>query len=351
MKKTILISILAVFTLYAKAEEAANVIVAASNGITTSYTTLFEAINTATDGSTISIPSGVHTISQDMTINKELHFKGNGYNTLAVANNDITLVQGNSFTFKRGANGSTFEGIRFDNDLGMLHLLTDNSGTFDLMFSRCRLSENFTSARATSAVGYENLNNINTFFNECVLYGINLDYDVPESVFASHIIVLDESGSGYVKGVEYGKIEFSIILDNALTISYSRNISIVNCVSRSISTSGSENVTVQNSLINQGYSIDNDITQINNQTQEWEFIFENAPDTEYDYAYDYHLKDGSLAIGNGTLGTDIGIYGGSTPWKDGGVPAVPYVYDKSVSVRNNSEGAIEAIYKVKAQEW
>lgn len=34
---------------------------------------------------------------------------------------------------------------------------------------------------------------------------------------------------------------------------------------------------------------------------------------------DFHLQAGSPAIAAGTDGTDLGIYGGTTPWKDGGI--------------------------------
>ncbi len=41
---------------------------------------------------------------------------------------------------------------------------------------------------------------------------------------------------------------------------------------------------------------------------------------------DFHLQAGSPAIGAGTDGTDLGIYGGSTPWRDGSTTDSRYRY-------------------------
>ncbi|HNW71202.1 MAG TPA: hypothetical protein PKI01_12410, partial [Bacteroidales bacterium] len=63
----------------------------------------------------------------------------------------------------------------------------------------------------------------------------------------------------------------------------------------------------------------------------------------------FHLQPGCLGIAAGTDGTDLGIYGGSTPWKENSIPASPNVYIKSVDTRNNPNGQIDVMYKVKAQ--
>ena len=59
----------------------------------------------------------------------------------------------------------------------------------------------------------------------------------------------------------------------------------------------------------------------------------------FDYADDYHLQSSSPAIGAGTNGTDIGIYGGNYPFPSGGdiplqtsaLPAIPQITDLEIT--------------------
>jgi hypothetical protein len=55
-------------------------------------------------------------------------------------------------------------------------------------------------------------------------------------------------------------------------------------------------------------------------------LFVNCPAFTFDYTYDFHLQTGSPAIGAGTYGTDIGLYGGPAPFVDGGgLVAIPQI--------------------------
>lgn len=74
-------------------------------------------------------------------------------------------------------------------------------------------------------------------------------------------------------------------------------------------------------------------------TQDWNwYAFTNDPTNVYNvssqifvsgssYDGNFHLVDGSAAIGAGVGGTDCGIFGGNTPYKLSGIPAIPTIYN------------------------
>jgi len=79
-------------------------------------------------------------------------------------------------------------------------------------------------------------------------------------------------------------------------------------------------------------------------------IYTNQGGNSYNIHHDYHLADGSPGINAGTDGTDIGIYGGSEPFKDGSLPVNPHIRQKLVSGSTNPDGTLNIQFKVAAQQ-
>jgi len=77
-------------------------------------------------------------------------------------------------------------------------------------------------------------------------------------------------------------------------------------------------------------------------------IFVNQTGNSIDYTHDYHLKSPTTYIG--TDGTQVGLYGGTTPFKDKGAPSNPQILTKTVDDQTDTNGNLQINFKVKAQD-
>jgi len=317
-------------------------IVVTSGATSTAYSDLPSAITAAPNGATIYIPGGIHTLSSDITITKQLHFKGDGHFTLAVANGLVPQISGSKLIFKRAAHNSTFEGLYFANIVSMVHETTDLTGYFYLTFNRCKFDNNITATGGSATIG-----SINIFIDECVINSVSLSTSM-EAVYITNSII--KNTYSYFTHIDQGYIKNSIIL-NHFVLQNSTNISIANSISyNSISNYTTEiNNSVTHCLLKTSSTISAEISSADNLWQDWANIFVNAPTNTFNQGFDYHLKTGCLGINAGSDNTDMGIYGSTTPWKENSIPSSPNVYYKSVSNSNNSQGEINTTYKVKAQ--
>ncbi|MFZ1289230.1 MAG: hypothetical protein WAR79_04040, partial [Melioribacteraceae bacterium] len=86
---------------------------------------------------------------------------------------------------------------------------------------------------------------------------------------------------------------------------------------------------------------------INNQSQA--SIFVNQSGNIFNYSQDYHLQVSCPGKNAGTDGTDVGIYGGMSPWKDGSLSQNPHIQFKQIAGATDQNGNLKINIKVKAQ--
>lgn len=79
-------------------------------------------------------------------------------------------------------------------------------------------------------------------------------------------------------------------------------------------------------------------------------IFVNYSTSNGIYTNNFHLVPGSPFANAGRDGTDIGIYGGTFPWKEGSVPFNPHFQTFIVGPTTNSTGNLPVNIKVAAQD-
>jgi len=80
-------------------------------------------------------------------------------------------------------------------------------------------------------------------------------------------------------------------------------------------------------------------------------VFEHIEGNLFDFSYlhDFHMKAGSPGIGAGLSDTDISIYGGSIPFKDGGLPFTPHI--NSININTETvNGILDVEVGVSAQQ-
>jgi len=65
-------------------------------------------------------------------------------------------------------------------------------------------------------------------------------------------------------------------------------------------------------------------------------IFVNQTGNTINYNHDYHLKSPTTYLG--TDGTQVGLYGGTTPFKDKGLPSNPQILTKTVGNQTDANG-------------
>lgn len=77
-------------------------------------------------------------------------------------------------------------------------------------------------------------------------------------------------------------------------------------------------------------------------------IFVNQTGNTFNYTHDYHLKNPEKYIG--TDGTQVGLYGGLTPFKEKGLPFNPQITSKTIAHETDNDGNLNISVTVAAQE-
>lgn len=77
-------------------------------------------------------------------------------------------------------------------------------------------------------------------------------------------------------------------------------------------------------------------------------VFVNQSGIEFNYTHNYHLQTPSIYLG--TDGTEVGIYGGFFPYKEGAVPHNPHIQFKNIAATTDVNGDLQIQINVKAEE-
>jgi hypothetical protein len=308
--KTLITSVAFLLTFWARTyAQQPPIMVCSPDGNTCApFITLNEAYVAANSGDYIYLPGGGYAL--DSIIKKEIHLIGAGFNTTSSAVTGITTIF-NNITITGGlGDHSSFEGFYLNGDI----IVNEGSLKF-IDIQRINFG--------TYSGVVENSNFIQSIIRGYINGGSNNTY-ISSFIYA-------------IQGVSYSLFVNCIINCHQYSVYYGcSSIRWVN------------NITVKNCFIvgNVGDNILNSIF-LNNSSD-----FSSFPSNvaHYDPTLDYHVIAGSSADNAGTDGTDIGIYGGSTPWKEGSVPSNPHIFFKEVDNTTNSNGNLPVHIKVSAED-
>ena len=78
-----------------------------------------------------------------------------------------------------------------------------------------------------------------------------------------------------------------------------------------------------------------------------DIFFSYSGNGNFSYLDNFHLKSECPGVGAGTDGTDLGIYGSSSPTSEGWIPSNPHIYFKQINTQTNSSGTLPVQIKVR----
>ncbi len=323
-------------------------LIAVQNGNTPSfYQQVDSAIVHSQNGDTIFVPGGTWNISQQ--INKRIHFIGVGHNPDSTTATFQTKFNGH-FSLTGGASNGSITGVYFVYIIGAY---SDAISYYQI--SRCNISAVSLNQYCNNFTFYENIfrdviiNNSGTngiancsFFNNIFncYFGNGTQATFVNSVFRNNIFCYNstygEGGSWtFSISAQYCQFENNIFAGTTWNLQACNNSTFIN------------NLFTENIDCVPGTNVgSNCITN-----QPLSSIFINLISLNpFDYQNNYHLQPTCPGKNAGTDGTDLGIYGGSSPWKDGSVPFNPHIQIKQISGTTNSSGNLPVNIKVSAQD-
>jgi hypothetical protein len=346
MKARILWSILFCFSLFTAVAQYNFVV---QNGSAKVYKTMADAYANSVKGDTIYLPGGSFTMPN---VEKKLVLIGVGYHPDSTVSTFYTRIN-NAVIFTPNADSTVISGIHFASNVTFGDATNDAT---DYQIHRCRINGSLILKQESATE-----RNINALISESIIDG-NIDARKGGNIIVEKTIIRGVaqnfrsslfnrcffsfgtySGFGYswaFTATQNCQIKNSIF-------NYNRYSTWYVDVSDNINNNFINNIMAGNITFPNGTNTgDFNLTGIDLATV-FEAIDGNLQD--YSYKHDFRLKSGSPAIGAGTNGTDIGLYGGNAPFKVGGLPQVPHV--RNVKINEEAvNGQLPIEITVKAQE-
>jgi len=306
------------------------------------YTDLQTAINSAVSGDYVYLPGAYYDLgTTPLTIDKEVHMIGAGFHPDSTSATGFTRINGD-IHIMTGADNSTIEAfeltggdlrifeastnvidnllfrhLRINDDLVLNHGTTTGSKATNIVVDKCILKD--VEVNSAQYVTIENNIILGTIFNS---YG---NCTIDQNVFFTASFPFNIVNNSIISN----NILESVNLNGCSYNSFYNNLTDASSISLGATNSGSGNI----------FSI-----PLNT-------VFATYPNNTYNYLHDLHLSVSSPAVGAGLGGSDLGIYGGSDPYKEGSVPHNPHIQLKVISGTTNPQGILNVELKGRAQEF
>lgn len=303
------------------------------------YTSLQAAHDAAIDGDSIYVLPSLVSYSP-ITVTKRIILIGAGYQPIQTGM--YTSIISSTLIFDVGSEGSYISGFY----LGSVSINTD-----DISLIRNRIY-NLTVSESNHGIVIINNYFSCSFNNYAILISNNCE------VIINNNVIINLCTTPHWSGGDNGCIKYynsSINIQNnilnsanwpngptgtyALKCASSSNAFICN----NIKISGEINGVDYNGLFNNMCSYSNCFPSYNGNISNVDMNLVFADYTNNNY----HLKEGSPALGAGLNGTDMGIYGGDFPFVDGGYPSIPLIYSLEVPAMGNQQEGVNVTIKAR----
>ena len=328
MKKLIFSMIVALMaTVAARAQQIAVV----SDGTTTLYHTLQEAIEGAPTGSVIYLPGGGFPISDDVKIDKKLTIIGIGHYAKSGNVDGVTTISGNLF-FTTESDDSAVLGCYIS---GNINIGDESSPVNSILIKYC------------------NLNSVQILNSLCTGTYVNQNYIRGTSNFGNTEVTICNNVIGKICNVAAGLISYNICchycsgaarysqyypaLENVNNSTIISNIFRGEAVWYSYFHSGESCVLSNNLYL--GWSVGEEPVIIDASAED---LFEDINNWTVSPVSNFHFKEAYKEYES-----QVGIYAGSS-FSDKGMAPVPYIIAKRVDEQTDASGMLNVRIRVSA---
>ncbi|MDD4218432.1 MAG: right-handed parallel beta-helix repeat-containing protein [Bacteroidales bacterium] len=315
-----------------------------SNGATTIFSganPFTDAYNAAANGDTLYLPGGV--IPFPATIDKGLVIIGAGHYPDSTTATGKTVLSG-SLTIRGEADKLWLEGIELTGNINFYN----NHKVDSVTIRRCKFTSlEYTGNGTTPCVD-------NVIRENVINGGVNFG-NATSSILSNNII------SGQISYANNIGISNNILFHDPSSTYYSALFLYSNTclISNNIilrNNGGGSNIYQEcnlNSFINNIFRVvpntgTNTFTT-NYNSVDIATVFVNQSGNVFDYTQDYHLVNPATYLG--TDGSQVGIYGGMYPIKDGAVPQNPHIQLKNMAPTTDVNGDLQIQIQVEAQDY
>lgn len=281
-----------------------------------------QALDNAIENDIITLSAGIFTATD---ITKAVQIYGAGFELDPSKNKYISSLVGNfKIDIANSKPGLLVEGIYHD---GIINV---NNTIEQAAFRSCRFNDIKFNGRA-----------INTLFEGCRVADV---FD-PDSCSQGLIVrnsIINNIGSNRVSGTNLSFLN-CVIFD-----AYNQGVSASFMNSWIYKPSQSAYCSYYNNVIYKSYGI-NTNNESRNRFMDY-YRMENmftSPSTSYSDSNPYTLTESASSEYLGTDGKQVGIYGGSTPYRD--TPSTPQITNKEIGTATNKDGKLSVKITVNAQ--
>ena len=301
---------------------------------------LSQALDAAEKGDVISLSGGPFSSA---TIRKAVTIQGAGYVQDADNFRYRTTVTGTQWVeLPEGEEGLVVEGIYFQDDVYCYDIT-------NATFRKCRFSY----------LRFDNGHSVNCTVDQCRIANYFAPDSKSENLYVRNSIIREVRSNDVEATLLFDHCNVTRYVDNSLTAYFQNsliknpstkvNCSYINCVlgiNTNYSYGSGGNITTVNvdgTTVFTGNEGNSDFVP-----EEYKALFEN-PDCAFTYSddMDYRLTDAAAAQYLGNDGTQVGIYGGQTPFTS--VPTNPQVTYKEIAPQSDENGLLKVKIRVEAQ--
>jgi hypothetical protein len=302
-------------------------------------TALALAYTAAASGDTLYLSGG--TFTPPATFDKKLMILGAGHYADSAQTTGKTFINGN-VSLSENSDQSYFEGIEFNGNFSTPNNVSVNSFTL----KRCRVVGNFTFEGDLNTNPCTNVALIGNVFMGSVNSANMTGSMIANNIFSNALHNTNGNliiNNDFLNGI-YSSYQYYVFSGNNNTL----NNNIFVYASGLAYSASAGNVYNNNLFVSATPGYGTTPSYVGNYVNIAQTaIFVNQTGNVFDYGHDYHLQDPVTYIGNDA--TQVGIYGGSFPYKEGAVPMNPHIQVKNIAPTTDANSELQIQIQVKAQ--